>query len=56
MTQPNLVNLHFNEYSQELHFYPFSVNLDRYGRSCNTLDDVSNKVCVPKRLFLLQKW
>lgn len=47
MTQPNLVNFYFNEYSQELHCYPFAVHLDRYGTSCNILDDVSNKVCVP---------
>ena len=27
--QPALINLHPNEYSQELHHYPFAVNLDR---------------------------
>ena len=31
-TQPTLINLHPNEYSQEFHYYPFAVNL-------------SNKVC-----------
>ena len=25
MTQPNLINLHPNEYSQEFHHYPFAV-------------------------------
>ena len=29
MKQPALINLHPNEYSQELHHYPFAVNLDR---------------------------
>ena len=29
MIQPTLINLHPNEYSQEFHFYPFSVKLDR---------------------------
>ena len=29
MIQPTLTNLHPNEYSQELHYYPFAVNLDR---------------------------
>ena len=24
MIQPNLINLHPNEYSQEFHYYPFS--------------------------------
>ena len=47
MLQPTLINLHPNEYSQEFHFYPFAVKLDRYVGSCNTLNDLSNKVCVP---------
>ena len=29
MAQPTLINLHPNEYSQEFHYYPFSVKLDR---------------------------
>ena len=28
MTQPTLVNLYSNEYSQGLCYYPFAVNLD----------------------------
>ena len=47
MNQTNLINLHPNEYSQELRNYLFAVNLDRCTGSCNTLDDLSNKVCVP---------
>ena len=47
MTQPTYIKLHPNEYSQELHYYPFVVNLDRYAGRCNSLDDLSNKVCVP---------
>ena len=39
--------LHPNEYSQEFHDYPFLVKLDRCVRSCNTPNDLSNKVCVP---------
>ena len=46
MTQPTLINLHPNENSQEFHFYPFAVKLDRCVRSCNTLNDLSNKVCI----------
>ena len=38
--------LHPNEYSQELHYYPFAVNLDRCVGSSNTMNDLSNKVCV----------
>ena len=29
MTQPTLINLHPNEYSQEFYCYPFVVKLDR---------------------------
>ena len=32
------------------HYYPFSVKLDRCDRSCNTLIDLSNKVCVPNKI------
>ena len=28
MTQPTPINLHLNECSQELHYYPFLVKLD----------------------------
>ena len=47
MTQPTLINLHHNEHSQELYYYPFAINIDRYAGSCNTRDDLSNKVCLP---------
>ena len=32
-----------------MHYYPFTVKLDRYVGSCNTLNDLSNKVCVPNK-------
>ena len=48
MIQPTLINLHPNEYSQEFHYYSFSVKLDRCGGSCNTLNNLSYKACVPK--------
>ena len=47
MTQPTLINLHPNEYNQEFYFYPFAVKLDRCVESCNRVNDLSNKVCVP---------
>ena len=49
MTQPTLINLNPNEYSQELLYYSFEVNLDRCIGSCNTLNDLSNKVCIPNK-------
>ena len=48
MTKPTLINLHPNEYSQEFHYYPFLVKLDRRVRSCN---DLSNKTCVLNKRF-----
>ena len=49
ITQPGLVNLHPNEYSQEFHYYPFAVKLDRCSGSCNTLNDLPNKLCIPNK-------
>ena len=50
MTQPTLINLHPNEYSQEFHYYSFTVKLDRCVGSCNTLNDLSNNVRVPNKI------
>ena len=47
--QPTFINLYPNEYSQEFHYYPFTVKLDKCAGSCNTLHDLSNKVCVPNK-------
>ena len=47
--QPALINLHPNEYSQEFPYYSFSVKLDRCIGSGNTLNDLSNKVCIPNK-------
>ena len=49
MTQPTLINLHPNGYSKEFHYYPFVVKLDRCVGSCNTFNDLSNKVYVPNK-------
>ena len=49
MIQPTLINLYPNEYSQEFHYYPFSVKLDRCVGGCNTLNPLSNKVCIPNK-------
>ena len=47
--QSTFINLHSNEYSQEFHYYPFTVKLDKCVGSCNTLNDLSNKVCIPNK-------
>ena len=48
MFQPILINLHPNECIQEFHYYQIAAKLDRCVGSCNTFNDLSNKVCVPK--------
>ena len=49
MTQPTAVNLRPDEYTEILCYYLFAVDLDRRMGSCNTLNDLSNKVCVPNK-------
>ena len=44
--QLTLINLHPNEYSQEFHYYPFAVKLDRCVGSYSTLNDLSNRECL----------
>ena len=50
--EPTLINLQPNEYSQELHYYPFALKLDRCVASCNTLNDLANEKCVTEDLNL----
>ena len=49
LIQPTLRKLHSNEHNEEFHYDPFAVKLDRCIGSCNTLNDLSNKVCVPNK-------
>ena len=49
MAHPTLINLYSNEYSEEFHYYPFAIILDRCVGRCNTLNDISNKVCVENK-------
>ena len=42
--------LALHECSQGLHYYPFTVKLGKCFESCNTLSDLSNKVCVPNKI------
>ena len=47
MNEP--INLHPYKYSQDLHFSPFPVELDTWAGSCNTFNDLSSKIYVPKQ-------
>ena len=47
--QPTLIILHPNEHSQEFHFYPFTIKLDRCAGSCKILNDLSNQLCISNK-------
>ena len=47
--QSTFINLHPNEYSQDFTYYPVLVKLDTCVGNCNTLNDLSNKVCFPNK-------
>ena len=46
---PTLFNLHPNEYRKEFYYYTFAVKLDRCAGSCNIINDLSNKACLPNK-------
>ena len=50
ITRPTPINLLPTEYSQELLCYSFVVKLDRCAGNYNTLNVLSNKVCVPNKI------
>ena len=49
MTQPSFIKLHPNEYTHGLRYYSFAVNLDRCLGSYNTLNDLTNRVCLSNK-------
>ena len=49
LSQTAVINLYPSEYSQTFTYYPFAVKLDRCVGSCNTLNELPNKVCVPNK-------
>ena len=48
-TRRTLINLNPNEDSEGLHFCPFVATSDKRVGSCNTLNELSNKVYVPNK-------
>ena len=48
-TQPAIINLHPNKYTQGLYYYPFTIHIYRSVGTCNILNDFSNKVCLPNK-------
>ena len=49
-TQPILINLDPNEYTEGLRCYSLTVNLDKCIGSCNTLNDLPTRICVPNKM------
>ena len=45
LTRPTLFDLN----SDELHYFPCIVSLDRCDGSCNTFDDLSSRIFVPNK-------
>ena len=45
LDRPTLFDLNSNEF----HYYPFRVSLDRCNESCNTVDDLSSRICVSNK-------
>ena len=44
-----LINFHPNKYDQGLLYYPFAAISGRCMGSCNTHNNLSNRVCVPNK-------
>ena len=53
INQPILISLLPIKYSQEFHYYTLTVKLYRCVASCNTLNNLSNKVCIPNKTGVL---
>ena len=49
MIRNTLINLNLNEHIQGLGYSPFAVNLDRCMESDDTLNNLSNRRCVPNK-------
>ena len=49
-TQLTLINIVLLNTTQGLCYYVFEINLDKYVRSCYTLNDLSKKVYVPNAI------
>ena len=49
ITRLTFINLHLNEYSQEFHYYPITVKLEKCVGSCNTVHNLCDKACLPNK-------
>ena len=49
ITQHTLIDLYPTKCSQGISYYPFAVYLAKCVGSCETLNNISNRVCVPDK-------
>ena len=54
--QPTLINLHPNEYSQELHYYPFRVKLNKFIGICSTLTTYLTEYVFHMHVYICVKY
>ena len=55
MSQPTLINLHRNEYSQQFHYYPFAVKLVRCvggWSTVNGLNPIKYVLQVKQKIYI----
>ena len=50
MTRPTRIDLNPDKYNHGLCYYSLIINLDRCNGSSNTLDDLSDRICVPNKI------
>ena len=43
--KPALIDLN----PAELKYYPYTINLDKCNGSCNTLSEISDRICAPDK-------
>ena len=41
---------HTDSNPDDFYYYPFMVSLDRCDESCNTVEDLFGKICVPSKI------
>ena len=49
MRRATLIDLNPHEHNQVLPCYPFIISLDRYDGSCNTIGQISGRMCIPNK-------
>ena len=45
MARPTLIDLD----PAELKYYPFMISLDKFSKSCNSVDDLSTNICITSK-------